>query len=111
VIVLFSTREADQKIRETLNKLNYPNIDLRVGEYLSAKNEIFDRNNWESEDEYYRAKQFCSDIGSSIYSKSPFGYGGKALNMVFYDTCPNNTLPLVHSSGKDWRPLFPRIAN
>jgi hypothetical protein len=111
VIVLFATKEADQMIRGTMDKLNYPNIDLRVGEYLSNKNEIFYRNNWESEDEYYRAKRLCSDIGLSIYSKNPFGFGGKALNMVFYDTCPNNTLPLVHSSGKEWRPLFPRIAN
>ena len=58
------------------------------------------------------AEALCRDIGSTIYKRSPFGFGGLGLLVVFPTTVPNNTLPMLHSASKEvdraWKPLFPR---
>jgi hypothetical protein len=45
--------------------------------------------------------------GKSL-EKSPLGYGGNGLAVVFERGCPNNTLPILRVSKKGWTPLFPR---
>ena len=40
--------------------------------------------------------------------RKPQGYGDIGLLLVFAHRCPNNTIPILHSSNNDWDGLFPR---
>lgn len=50
-----------------------------------------------------RIKRYCRSI-----STSELGFGGVGGLLVFDHNTPNNTLPIVCSTGKGWLPLFQR---
>ncbi|MFJ7437001.1 hypothetical protein ACIQW5_05015 [Methylorubrum thiocyanatum] len=114
IVTMLATRQADEKIRETLSMKNYKNVDLRVCEFLTGASFAFGEGLgiWESEDQKDHAKSVVLELGSKISKHDPFGYGGLGLLVTFYDTCPNNTLPIIHSSGAGgWQPLIIRPKN
>jgi hypothetical protein len=52
-------------------------------------------------------------VGSAILPRSPLGYGGEALLVLFDMNCPNNAAPMFWCAGKkyggrEWVPIFPR---
>ena len=55
-----------------------------------------------------RAKQIVEGISARTASNNPMGYDDTQAAIVFYGSCPNNTLPILWSSGDDWIPLFLR---
>lgn len=66
----------------------------------------------------YREVNRLRELGSQVYSKHPFGYGGAGLLVSYWFQCPNNTLPLIWADSKSgnnkvdgkafhWKPLFP----
>jgi hypothetical protein len=60
-----------------------------------------------------RARQLALEIGKALESKHPLGYEDSQALIVFPDTVPNNTLPILYKQGKTyknnpWLPLFPR---
>lgn len=112
VAVMYSTKEAELRIRETIRTIGYSKIDLRICRQLTSKHCALERSDiWNDEAERSQARQLVESAGRQIYRDNPLGYGGLGLNIVFFDTCPNNSLPILHSSGKNWMPLFQRIAN
>lgn len=111
VVVLLATKEADVLVRSAMKEIGYLDIDLRVCEYLDESNHVLSARNWSNEEEVSVARQLCMDLGRRVYKNNPLGYGDKGLNVVFFDTCPNNTIPIVHSAGPGWFPLFPRSTN
>ena len=70
---------------------------------------------WDTQEEKERAKAFVADLGARVYKSQPLGFGGQGIMLVFPNTVPNNTLPILHSASKSgqkpWRPLFPRPTN
>ena len=56
-----------------------------------------------------RARQIAEAKGVMLEKKQPLGYGDMQASVVFYQSCPNNTLPIFWSRNNNWRPLFPRI--
>ena len=57
------------------------------------------------------AKGIALEIGKQLEKKTPLGFQNSQLLVVFADSCPNNTLPILRkeSTGKvKWRPLFKR---
>jgi hypothetical protein len=120
VVVLAATVDGQIRIREKLKTYDGVDIDLIVCEPLTSKHFAFaDAKGFESTDEIDEAKALCKIIGSQLVPKSPLGYGDQGLLIVFPNTCPNNSLPLLHASGNftrenlnlSWRPLFPRPLN
>jgi hypothetical protein len=69
--------------------------------------EIFD-----SDEERKIAEAFCRHIGEQLFREYPLGWDNLEAAVVFPDTVPNATLPILWSSGmvdeRQWRPLFPR---
>jgi hypothetical protein len=118
VITLVATQAAQTRLSSRLAKIDGADIEFRSCEILGPDAFAFpeDETVWRSDGEAARAKSLCNDLGKYIYPRSPFGYGGLGLLVVFPTTVPNNSLPILHSqartsSPRQWNPLFPRIVN
>jgi hypothetical protein len=114
ILSLLATQEADEKIRELLKSISDTKVDFRTSEPLQKRHFAFNPENkiWKDQGESDRAKALVRRIGASIYKDAPLGFGDMGLLVTFYDTCPNNSLPLLHSHGvHGWEPLFPRAVN
>ena len=56
-----------------------------------------------------RAKQIAESKGLALEDRHPLGYKDTQALVVFHQSCPNNTLPILWSKNHGWRALFPRI--
>lgn len=113
VIALFSTKKADEVLRSTLSKFEGVDIDFRVCEVLDEKAFAFSERNsiWSDSTECAEAKALVEQIGRKVQKAAPLGVGDLGLLLAFTDTVPNNTLPVFHAAGPEWRPLLPRPKN
>ncbi|MDB5575311.1 MAG: hypothetical protein JWR80_487 [Bradyrhizobium sp.] len=113
VIALFSTKNADMVVRNSLAKLEGVDIDFRVCEILDESVFAFSNGNsmWADHNELSEAKVLMEEVGRIVQKAAPLGVGGLGLLVAFGDTVPNNTLPVIHASGSSWRPLLPRPKN
>lgn len=55
-----------------------------------------------------RAREIAFAKGAELEPSWPLGFGNCEALVVFDDSCPNNTLPILWKKGKAWQPLFPR---
>jgi hypothetical protein len=116
VIALLGTAKGEEAVRRRISQLGGVNVELRICEPIAPACYAFVPNCgiWTSEGEMQQAKALCVRLGSAIYGNNPLGYGDMGLLVTFPSTCPNNTLPILHSFGKGeraWSPLFPRPVN
>jgi hypothetical protein len=117
ILSMMATRDGDAAVRKCLGDMKYSDIDLRYCEVISSEQVAFDDNGiWEDESERDPAKALATDWGAKIYFDNPLGYGSPGLLIVFPTNCPNNSLPILHSVGREdgkvvWQPLFPRLSN
>lgn len=113
VIILFSTEEAESKIKSTFSKFAQLNSTLYICEMLTDGNRAFradDVGFWGNEPQRDRAKALCVKLGTGLY-KEPLGFGAQSLMIAFPDTCPNNCLPIIFASrsgATPWTALLPR---
>ena len=102
VFAITSTSSGDEVVRSTLARYDWLRWDLRVGSYLDPSAYAFDDEAgiWTDEAEKERAKALVTDLGARIYRDNPLGFDGQALLIAFPETCPNNTLPILHSAAR-----------
>ena len=60
-----------------------------------------------------RARELAYRYGSMLERKQPLGWKDSQALVVFYNTVPNNSLPILYKTGLvnhevPWYPLFPR---
>jgi hypothetical protein len=119
VVAMSSTKEGEKNLREVILEYNDIQIYVRVCETINDSYYAFPRNDfgiWADKEEYYQAESLCRNLGSNIYPDNPLGYGDMGLLIVLPTTCPNNSLPIIHSraratSKNSWNPLFLREVN
>ena len=55
------------------------------------------------------AKQTAEAKGVILERRHPLGYHDSQTSVVFFQSCPNNTLPILWCENAGWFPLFARI--
>lgn len=112
VLVVCATTTGEDQVRAKLTQL-HSEADLYVDHNLDQRHYAFKNSNlWKDQEEGYRAKSLCIELGQKLHRTNPLGYGNEALLLVLPRNCPNNTLPIFHSKGRGdntWQPLFERI--
>ena len=87
-------------------------LDARVHfcDTLGSEHQVFsdDSTIFPDPAERARAKQVVEDIWEQTRSINPMGYDDTQAAIVFYGSCPNNTLPVLWSCNNGWIPLFSR---
>lgn len=64
---------------------------------------------FEDASEKRKAKEIARKYGIKLQKRQPLGFDEGQLLVVFFDTCPNNSLPILwYSSEASWIPLFRR---
>ena len=112
VVVLYGTPVGEARVREHLEAIG-PNAELEVCEVLEPTQFAFGQSTgfWDSEDEKARARALFVEIGARVQRRTPLGYGDQGLLLTFARNCPNNSLPILHATGRGerkWSPIFPR---
>ncbi len=114
-VAALGTAKGERFLRERIARLGCT-AELRIAEVLSKAHFAFDEAShlWCDSEERGRAYELCQRLGAKVHRQNPLGFGNLGLLLVFQDTCPNNTLPILHGRipGADgWRPLFERPKN
>ena len=100
-----------ERVRKTLSSVVH-SLRVSIGDPLDDSDKCFSEQSALLPDPTTRArtKEIVESYGRRILRKHPLGYGDCQALVVFEDTCPNNSLPILWALGPDnsWRPLFSR---
>ena len=61
--------------------------------------------------EFAAARRLSAEMAKDFGKKwaDPFGHNDTGALVVLHTNCPDNTLPLIHDEGPNWKAIFPRI--
>jgi len=85
--------------------------EIYICDILNDSNRCFTDESviFEDEVERRKAKEIAYKYGIKLQKKQPLGFDGGQLLIVFHDTCPNNSLPILWFFSESlWNPLFRR---
>lgn len=102
--------EAKDEVINKLVKTGIKNLRILIGNPLSKKDKCFDDESdvFRSNSDRIAAKNLCYNLGLQVERKAPLGFGDCQAIVAFSRTCPNNSLPILWKSTKEWIPLFER---
>ncbi len=85
------------------------NLNVHLCEPLNSEDRCFSNESriFPDQVEREKAKEVARKHGLQLVRSHPLGYDDSEAIVVFADTCPNNTLPIIWSSS-NWLPLFER---
>ena len=112
VVVLCATVEGENRVRKYIAE-RWPNADLEICESMGEDHFAFTDSLgfWDTDGQKSIAKSLVTNLGVRVQRRKPLGYGDQGLLLTFSRNCPNNSLPILHGSGKGhspWTPLFRR---
>jgi hypothetical protein len=101
---------AQRKVEDFVKESGLP-IEVHIDDVLCDSDKAFSSSSkaFGSESERLRAKELAQEKGEELEKKWPLGFGDCQALVVFFENCPNNTLPILGKNGKEWRALFPRM--
>ncbi len=110
VFVLVGFESARSRIERVVERIGL-DCSLHFCEELGNEHMVFSDRSTVFADRRDReaARQIAEAVGVEIEPRMPLGYGGTQSLVVFHQSCPNNSLPILWSQGNGWRPLFKRI--
>jgi hypothetical protein len=103
-----------ERARDRLNRaateVGMP-FQVFMAEPLADIARAFDPGNtlFDSEADREEARRLAQRFGERLEKKIPLGYGDDQALVVFEDSIPNNSLPILWSQSRDFEPLFPRV--
>lgn len=85
-------------------------VDPFVCDLLTEKDKCFSSEGkiFAEESDLVKARQIAHDYGYKLVKKMPLGYKDNQLLITFYETCPNNSLPILWADQPTWTALFSR---
>jgi hypothetical protein len=107
--VITGFEEAKHKINKYVKGAGVP-IKLILLDPLNGSDKCFDDSSliFPKQIDRQKAKHICIQIGVRLEKKHPLGYSDCQSRVVFPNTCPNNSLPILWKETADWKPLFKR---
>lgn len=107
----------EDAVRQVADMIKAENLRIRIDVYrvLRSRDKCFSEDSqiFPTEEERKRMEGFCHTVAMKHFPKMPvqhrLGYRGVGSLCVFYNTVPNNTLPLIwyDNAACEWKPLFP----
>lgn len=89
--------------------------NLQFGPVLSLPASMFVKSKARTTDQasYLAVRDLIERTAARLSAKTgqhtTHGFEDSGATIVLYSNCPDNTLPIIHETADDWRPLFPRI--
>lgn len=107
--VITGFEEAKHKIVRFAKKEGVT-LEVKLIDPLNNSDKCFDDDSiiYTKPIEREKAKEICKKIGVKLEKKHPLGYGDCQSAVVFPNTCPNNSLPILWKETSTWKPLFKR---
>ena len=110
LLIVVGLSEGLRRVTESL-KPYLDRVRLCVGIRLGEEDRCFADNSRIFPDPSHRArmKAFCESVGkeNGFPANLWFGYEDSQALVVFPDTVPNNSLPILWHDRGSWKPLFP----
>ena len=94
----------------------FPDVCVLVMETFGDEARAFEQDGdiFADEGERMFAQDALLQVGRQLNPQNPLGYGDMGALVAFYNTIPNNTLPVFWSSGtvndRPWKALLPRAS-
>jgi hypothetical protein len=97
-------------VRETAQESGLP-ISMSVCDTLEARHKAFSEDSglFLTKQDQAEAEKLVIEKGLELEPDWPRGFGHCEALVVFDDSCPNNSLPILWKKSKTWTPLFPRV--
>lgn len=104
---------AKEYVEKEFEKLQINNIKIVICEPLNESDKCFSDESkiFTNPDDRRNARDICWEKGNYLVSNNPLGFGDCQSIVVFPDTCPNNSLPILWAEKEDFKPLFKRKIN
>ena len=103
--------EAAEKVKRELSKV-IRSFRVSICEPLGDSDKCFSERSEILPDsaKRVRAREIVESYGKRVFKQHPLGFGNCQALIVFENTCPNNSLPILWAQGRhnDWSPLFSR---
>ena len=103
--------ETQQSIESTLTECDLP-VEVHICGPLDSSAKCFGEHSriFPEVTERSQAETIAYGYGARLVRKNPLGYGNCQLAIVFSDSCPNNSLPILWAESDNplWKPLFKR---
>lgn len=114
-IAICAFAEGKAEVERLVSELGLP-IQIRACDSLDDSARCFHETShiFPNPEEREEAKQIALRYGLDIVKEmasedmKPLGFGDSQAAVVFEDSCPNNTLPILWAKTDTWNPLFKR---
>lgn len=102
--------DAVNRVSQAASRLGI-DLGVHVCDLLDSSHRCFHNDSLIFRDpgERERARDIAARFGTRAVKREPLGFGGCEATVIFENSCPNNTLPILWGQSKDWRPLFNRL--
>lgn len=108
-IAVCGFEEHQAETEAVLAECNLP-INVHICDLLDASAKCFSDSSriFSGAAERRQARNIAYQHGVKLVGNAPMGFGDCQATIVFEQTCPDNSLPILWQEAKDWIPLFPR---
>ncbi|HTA06080.1 MAG TPA: ATP-binding protein, partial [Solirubrobacteraceae bacterium] len=108
-VALCGFADAERRVADVIAELRMP-VELHICDVLGEEDRCFSECSAAFEDpaERAEARGIAESEGKRLQRRQPLGYRNVQATVVFEDSCPNSTLPILWESRGKWRALFPR---